>query len=85
MGSLKMNPNFEREMNKLVKSTLGDLAADYQKMFDRLSAQHKGRPIAQVKSVLQREWAKLGGKISDPELTGYAQAISDGTKIQIKV
>jgi hypothetical protein len=35
--------------------------------------------------VLRREWAPVGGSVSDPELTDYAKLISEGTRIEMKV
>jgi len=61
------------------------VAVDYQRMFDRLAGQYKGRPVAEIKAALQREWASMGGSISDPELTDYAEHISEGVKIRIEL
>ncbi|EKA60998.1 hypothetical protein B277_09652 [Janibacter hoylei PVAS-1] len=35
--------------------------------------------------MLRRKWSRVGGSISDPELTDYATLISEGTRIQMKV
>ena len=44
---------------------------------------YKGRPVSEIKPALQREWKKIGGSITDPELTQYASSISEGVRIQI--
>ena len=85
MGNFKMSPGWEKELEKAVRPALKDIASDYQKMFDSLSRRYKGRPVSEIKPVLRREWSRVGGSISDPELTEYANHISEGTRIQLRV
>ncbi|ACV06401.1 hypothetical protein I6I18_04650 [Kytococcus sedentarius] len=86
MGSgFKLSGNFERDLNRMVQGTVKDIASDYQKMFDSLLRRYEGRPVSEIKPVLRREWSRIGGSISDPELTDYATLISEGTRIQMKV
>ena len=85
MANFKMSPGWEKELEKAVKPALKDIASDYQKMFDSLLRRYKGRPVSEIKPVLRREWARVGGSISDPELTEYATHISEGTRIQMRV
>ena len=79
-----MSDNFERDLNNMLQGTMKDIASDYQKMLDSLSRRYKGHSVAEIKPVLRREWARVGGSISDPELTDYATLISGGTSIQMK-
>lgn len=72
---------FEREIRKDVEGHVRDVSRDMSREFDLLHAQYAGRPIAEIKPALKRAWEKGGGSITDPELTEYAQMISDGTKI----
>ena len=85
MGNFKMSPGWEKELEKAIRPAMKDIASDYQKMFDSLSRRYKGRPISEIKPVLKREWSRVGGSISDPELTDYATLISEGTRIQMRV
>ena len=85
MANFKMSPGWEKELEKAVRPALKDIASDYQKMFDSLSRRYKGRPVSEIKPVLRREWSRVGGSISDPELTEYATHISEGTRIQMRV
>lgn len=85
MGNFKMSPGWERKLEKAVRPAMKDIASEYQRMFDSLSRRYKGRPVSRIKPVLKREWARLGGSISDPELTDYATLISEGTRIQMRV
>ena len=86
MGSgFSLGRDFEREIMKAAQSGLREVANDYQKMFDSLGRQYSGRPVEAIKPALRREWSKIGGSISDPELTDYATLISEGTHIEMKV
>jgi hypothetical protein len=85
MGNFKMSPGWEKELERAVKPAIKNLASDYQKMFDSLLRRYKGRPVSEIKPVLRREWSRIGGSISEPELTDYATRISEGTRIQMRV
>ncbi|WP_206662250.1 hypothetical protein [Propioniciclava sinopodophylli] len=54
-------------------------------MFDSLPRRYTGRPVSEIKPVLRREWSRVCGSISDPELTEYANRISEGIRIQMRV
>jgi len=85
MATFKMSPGWEKELERAVRPALKDIASDYQKMFDSLLRRYKGRPVSEIKPVLRREWSRVGGSISDPELTEYATHISEGTHLQMRV
>lgn len=80
-----MDPNFERNINNLVRDTLHDVADEQERMLAALSSRFKGQPVAVIKPVLASEWARLGGSITEPDLTEYAQLIHDGTVIRFVV
>lgn len=84
MGSdfrFKLN---ERGLKKFIQGAVQDVAAEYQQMLDSVLRRYQGHPVAEIKPVLRREWNKIGGNISDPELTEYATYISEGTRIQMR-
>lgn len=85
MARVKMIPGWEKALEKAVQPALKDISSDYQKMFDTLLRRYKGRPVTEIKPVLRREWSRVGGSISDPELTDYATLLSEGTRIEMKV
>lgn len=85
MGNVKMSRGWEKALEKATRSAVQETARDYQKLFDSLLRQYKGRPVSQIKPVLKREWARLGGSLSNAELTEYATYISEGTSIQMRV
>jgi hypothetical protein len=80
-----MNSGWEKELQRVIQPAMQEIAADYQKMFASLSRRYKGRPVSEIKPVLRREWARVGGSISDPELTAYATHINEGTRIQMRI
>jgi len=75
---------FERAICKDVEAYVQGLSREMTRDFDRLHARYAGRPVDEIKPALKRVWEKGGGTISEPELTGYAQMISEGTKIEFQ-
>lgn len=55
-----------------------------QTLLDNLSRRYAGQAVDAIKTVLQREWARIGGTISDPELTSYATEISKGHRVVMR-
>lgn len=71
-----------RDLEQQVKKSVQH---DIQKFFDRFSQQYSGQSIENVKVALAREWRqRIGGSITDPELTEYATAISNGDTIKVR-
>lgn len=84
-SSFKFNEHeFKRLIETQVQAGIDKIAQDYTRAFDRLRQTHAGRPIAEIKLELQRIVRGNDGSIADPELTEWAQAIADGTKITFK-
>lgn len=75
---------FKRLMETEAQSAVDDLARQQTAALDQLRQQYTGRPVDEIKPVLQNLFAKDGGNITDPELSEWAQLISDGTKIEMK-
>ena len=45
----------------------------------------EGQQVEAIKPVLQAEWSRVnGGSIRDPELSEWAQHISDGRRIEMR-
>jgi hypothetical protein len=74
----------DREIKKMLDGVIADERKDLQKLFDRLGREYEGQPVATVRTVLQREFRKRGGTVTDPELSEWATAISEGTRIVVK-
>ena len=78
MSSFKFD---EGALKKVAEQAVKDKARDMQRRMDRLAAELKGKSLETAKVRLQQEWRRDGGSITDPELTEYAQALVDGTRI----
>ena len=60
-------------------------AAQHFDALDRLGRQYEGQQVEAIKPVLQAEWSRVnGGSITDPELSEWAQHISDGRRIAVR-
>lgn len=82
---MKISINFdEREFKRKMQSGVDKFAREQTRDLDRLRQQYVGRPIDEIKPALHRLFARYGGKITDPELSEWAQLISDGTRIELK-
>lgn len=76
--------NLEREAMRMAQDHIDKLAKDGTRAADRVLASHGGRSVDVVKPVLYREMKRAGITLSDPELSAYAQQISDGGRVVIK-
>ncbi len=56
-----------------------------QPVLDRLRRDCKGQPLANVKRRLVTDWRRATvGSITDPDLTRWATALSEGQRIVLK-
>lgn len=82
---VKISSNLERELQRVVQPQVQAIADQYQQMLDRLGRQYAGQSVETIKPVLQAEWSRVnGGSITDPELSDWAQHISDGRRIAVR-
>ncbi|SDZ45332.1 hypothetical protein SAMN05216554_3998 [Herbiconiux ginsengi] len=65
------------------QAAINELAARQTGELDELRQHFTGHPIEEIKPALQELFAKDGGSITEPELSDWAQLISDGTRIQM--
>ena len=74
---------FEANLKKQMNAGLKRYAAKLQGALDGVHERMSGRPVEEVKTELQSTWrATTGdGDITDPHLTEFAQAISDGQRV----
>jgi hypothetical protein len=56
-----------------------------EKVLGDRGRQHNGEPSDKTKPAVQAAFRRQGWTITEPELTRYANAIGDGTKIAVKV
>jgi len=74
----------ERALKKTVSDAFDKRAREMQQIMDRLGRELKGRPFATAKAHLQREWQRMGGSITDPKLTRYAEALVAGSQVKFE-
>ncbi len=84
-SGFSLGKDFEREVIKAAQSGLREVANDYQMMFDSLARRYRGQPVEVIKPALRREWNRMGGSLSDAELTDYSSLISEGTHIEMRL
>lgn len=85
MSSSNISREIERATKQAVEKAYRSNATEMQRTFDRLGRELKGQSLDVAKSRLQREWSRDGGSLTDPELTEYATALVEGTRIELKV
>lgn len=77
----------KKAMKKQVDAAMRDRQQSLQQVVDGLARSHKGRPVDEIKPVLAKRWRDAldgSGSISEPQLSEWAQYLSDGRKIQFK-
>jgi len=84
-SGFKTSRDFDKQLAKAAQPALKQIARQMQKAIDTVAARYEGRPVAEIKPVLKRELDRFGGSMPDAELTKYAQLISDGTPIKLRV
>lgn len=75
---------FRRAVESQVQAGVDKMAAQWSRELESLRAQMAGGPLDEIKPQLQALFRRGGGTISDPELTEWAQLISDNTRITFK-
>jgi hypothetical protein len=76
---------FDRAMRDAVRDGVESIRRDYQVLFDRLSQTHKGRPVAEIESVLAAEFRQRGGDLTPTELREYAEWVAEGRHIEFRL
>jgi hypothetical protein len=66
-------PQVQDQMRARIAETLNDMVAEYE-----------GRPVDEVKPAVVSRLAGIGVKISDPQLTQYAEEIAAGGSFTIR-
>jgi hypothetical protein len=55
----------------------------YQQMLDRMEREFRGRPVDEIRPALRAAWKRIGGDLTDPELTTCARRIKDGDHVEV--
>lgn len=68
-----------KAINKVANEAAGKVGDKLSVMLNGMSKEFEGRPVEEIKPVLQQRWTSTaGGSITDPELTQYAEQIAAG-------
>jgi hypothetical protein len=78
------NRDLESQMEQSANDAMRESASQLQTAFDSVLASHGGRPVLDVKSVLAEECRRHDFTFDDDDLTTYATAISEGTRIVVE-
>lgn len=80
MSNVKITIN-QHALNKVVQDGVARMAAQQTADLEQLRLHYAGQPAEAIKPALQQLFAGYGGSITDPELSEWAQLISDNTRI----
>jgi hypothetical protein len=75
----------EEELARVLQAAAEEFADQHQSDMDELSQRFNGRPVDEIKPVLDSEMTRWGGSFSDDaELTRVATAISQGEDVKLR-
>ena len=77
--------DLKQDVENAANASLKESAAELQRMFDRVQRTYAKKPVASIKSSLKAECNRADLSVSDQELTEWAKAIHDGTRIVIEL
>jgi hypothetical protein len=82
---IEWNDDWEEQIKRAAQPALKQFAAHNQPKMDALTEEYKGRPVAEIKPIVDRELKRWGGSIpDDAELTRVATAISEGQRVILR-
>lgn len=73
-----------RAVGAQVNTAVSRLARDHTAGLAALRQRYQGQPVEVIKPALVAQFKRSGGNITDPELSQWAQMISDGQSIVVK-
>lgn len=78
--TLHMNPGWEDAISDMAVKAVEER---FQPILDSVFDEYAGQSVEVIKPVLSQRWAagNDNARITDPELTNIAQAISDGRRV----
>lgn len=80
-----MSDGWERKLKEAVAPQLEERAREMEAVLATFGAEHQAKSPEEIRPLLVDAFHSHGWKISDPELTNFAEAISDGTRITVRV
>jgi hypothetical protein len=83
-GSDSERPELARLVEEAAAAERQKLARQMDQVIAELTGLHRGKPVEQVKPMLLAAFTRQGWSISDPSLSRYAAAISEGRAVQVE-
>jgi hypothetical protein len=85
MSTFQMNPGWEKELLGAADAEMRKVASRLEQSLDALRQAYEGRPIEHIKPAVASAWSRTndGARITDPQLTEFAEAIRTGRGITI--
>lgn len=80
MSNVRITIN-QQALNKVVNDGMTRMAAQQTADLEQLRLRYAGQTAEAIKLPLQQLFAGYGGSITDPELSEWAQLVSDNTRI----
>jgi hypothetical protein len=75
----------QKALKEAMRPALQDIARTYDRGFERLRTQFAGKPVSEIKPAIQQLFRSNGRNISDPDLSNYAERISQGKTVRMRV
>jgi hypothetical protein len=75
----------EKALRQAIQPAVQDIVRTYDRDLERLRVRYAGKPTAEIKPAIQHLFRSNGGSISDPELTNFAELISQGKRVRMQV
>jgi hypothetical protein len=73
----------EDAFKQVAQDAVQDMAGQQNRDLEALRLHYTGRPVDEIKPALQALFAGYDGNITEPDLSDWAQLLSDGTKIEM--
>lgn len=70
----------DKAMKKLAQDVANDVGKKIQAELDRIARSNKGKPVPEVKRQVVQAMKRTGVDAPDATATGYATAVSEGTR-----
>jgi len=77
--------DIEDAMKRAVRQGYEESAREFKRLIAGLERSHGGKPVDEVKGAVRAAFRRADISASESEITDYATAISEGTKIDMKV
>ena len=84
MSGFKFNFD-DRALKKVAQQAADEAGRQFQRELDRLRRTHSGKPLDEVKRHVRQAFRQIDVKASESEITDYATAISEGSRIKVQV